>query len=89
MWYHRVDLGRQWDRVREKWNRWFEVDREKGGLQCKLYRILDDHGVPRMREQNRASQRRGSDVEYIWRVNFMDFFDVRYPWMLLEHRGQL
>ena len=84
IWYHRIDLAWPWDRIEEKFRRVFPISRNRGGLQCKLYRILEDHGI-RISEQNRSTRRRGSDLEYTTRVNFMDFFDIRFGWMVLEH----
>ena len=89
LWYHRVDLGWTWDRIEWKFRRHFSKGRSKSGLQSKFYRILDDHGIPKIREQNRGTHRRGSDVEYTAEVNFVDFSKLRYPWMLSEHRDRV
>ncbi len=57
LWYHRTDLGEGWDDVEREYEYQFGDKRGKGGLQCKFYRVLDDHGVEKVREQARSGQR--------------------------------
>ncbi|RMZ75422.1 hypothetical protein DV738_g5491, partial [Chaetothyriales sp. CBS 135597] len=52
LWYHKNDLGLAWDRIEEKYRLYFDQCRSKGGLQCKLYRILEEHGIPKLRDLN-------------------------------------
>ncbi|RMZ92178.1 hypothetical protein DV736_g574, partial [Chaetothyriales sp. CBS 134916] len=87
LWYHKNDLGLAWDRIEEKYRLYFDQCRSKGGLQCKLYRILEEHGIPKLRDLNRGTHRRGASGRHVTRVNFMDHVSTRYEWMLPEHGG--
>ncbi|RMD42217.1 hypothetical protein DV735_g2907, partial [Chaetothyriales sp. CBS 134920] len=87
LWYHKNDLGLAWDRIEEKYRLYFDQCRSKGGLQCKLYRILEEHGIPKLRDLNRGTHRRGCSTGSGPRVNFMDHVSTRYEWMLPEHGG--
>lgn len=57
VWYYRTDLGQDWDEVERKYEHQFGDKRGKAGLQCKFYRVLDDHGVKKVREQTRSGER--------------------------------
>lgn len=61
IWYHRTDLSLPWDEVLHKYREQFQQSRQKTGLQCKFYRLLDDWGVERVRAQVRNSHRTSND----------------------------
>ncbi|MCJ1421419.1 hypothetical protein MMC32_007782 [Xylographa parallela] len=72
IWYHRVDLGMDWRDVRAAYNAQFPDRQRRGfqGIQCKYYRCCETHGVPRVRERNRAAT---PDKSYgrersLWRI---------------------
>lgn len=56
IWYHRVDLNLDWTEVKNAYNRQFPDRQRKGfqGIQCKYYRCVERHGVPSVRDRNKA-----------------------------------
>ena len=58
-------MRRTWDEVAFAYNRYWhpnepyfvpeDAPRKKGGLQCKLYRVLETYGLPQVREQEQTS----------------------------------
>ena len=83
IWYHRVDLGMDWRDVREAYNAQFPHRQRRGfqGIQCKYYRCCETHGIPRVRERNRAAS---PDKSYGVRNRLPGLW---YPWMRSQHRG--
>lgn len=65
IWFFRIDMRRTWDEVALAYNRYWhpneryfvpeDAPRKKGGLQCKLYRVLETYGLPQVREQEQTS----------------------------------
>ena len=85
IWYHRVDLGMDWRDVRAAYNAQFPERQRSGfqGIQCKYYRCCETHGVPRVRERNRAAS---PDKSYGVRSRLPGLW---YPWMRPQHQGIL
>lgn len=82
IWYHRVDLGMDWRDVRAAYNTQFPERQRRGfqGIQCKYYRCCETHGIPRVRERNRAAS---PDKSYGVRTRLPGLW---YPWMRPQHR---
>ncbi|ETI28166.1 hypothetical protein G647_00615 [Cladophialophora carrionii CBS 160.54] len=79
IWYHRTDLGEGWDEVEQKFDIQFGESRKKGGLQCKFYRLLDIHGVEKVRKQTKSGhKRRGNRVG---KFGVVQRTTRRYAWM--------
>ena len=80
IWYLRIDRGYLWPKVLDAFNARFSHNsgrRKLSGLQCRYYRLLNQHGIPKVRmlrtadvEQKygmRASlARAGNSVTYPW-----------------------
>ncbi|MCJ1478123.1 hypothetical protein MMC13_006799 [Lambiella insularis] len=83
IWYHRVDLNLDWRDVRAAYNNQFPDRQRRGfqGIQCKYYRCCETHGIPRVRERNRAAT---PDKSYGVRTRLPGLW---YPWMRPQHRG--
>ena len=83
IWYHRVDLGMDWRDVRAAYNAQFPDRQRRGfqGIQCKYYRCCETHGVPRVRERNRAAT---PDKSYGVRSRLPGLW---YPWMRPQHQS--
>lgn len=82
IWYHRTDLGLGWDEVLRRYHNKFHQKRQKTGLQCKFYRLLECWGVEKVRAQARSGQGNSSDrvgaygvIQRTWR---------RFQWMRSE-----
>ncbi len=56
IWFHRTDLGMSWNDVRDAFNKYFHKTRDVPGIQSKYYRVLNDHGVPSIRQQRRGRE---------------------------------
>ena len=84
IWYFRTDLAKSWDQVRSAYNVQFPDQREKGGLQCKFYRVLKDHQVERVRAQTRSSLETAKD-NVTGRYGVVQRTNERYRWMRDEH----
>jgi len=82
IWYYRTDLRKDWDYVERAFFRQFGDKREKGGLQCKFYRLLEQKKVEKVREQSRSGRKRNGDM--IGRFGVVQRTSVRYPWMRPE-----
>lgn len=57
IWYHRIDLGYEWQDITNAYNAQFP-DRKRegfGGIQCKYYRYCEEFGIPKVRHRNRAA----------------------------------
>jgi hypothetical protein len=76
IWYHRIDLGYDWQDINHAYNAQFpERPREGfGGIQCKYYRYCEEFGVPKVRNRNRAAS---AVNEYGMRSRT----GLTYPWM--------
>lgn len=75
IWFHRIDLGCQWDEVLTEYTKEFPgAARDKSGLQCKFYRILRDYQIPKMRDQSKYT----SDMQ---RYGMWANTRLRYKWM--------
>ena len=83
IWYHRVDLGMDWRDVRQAYNAQFPQRQRRGfqGIQCKYYRCCETHGIPRVRERNRAAT---PDKSYGVRNRLPGLW---YPWMRTQVQG--
>lgn len=79
---HRItgtDLGEGWDEVERKFQCQFGDKREKGGLQCKFYRLLEEFGVEKVRDQAKSGHRRRGDK--IGKFGLVQRTARRYTWM--------
>ena len=76
IWYHRIDLGYDWQDITHAYNRQFpERAREgPGGIQCRYYRCCSDNNIPKVRERRRSAS---SAEEYGMRART----GLWYPWM--------
>jgi hypothetical protein len=77
IWYHRIDLGYDWQDINHAYNAQFP-DRPRsgfGGIQCKYYRYCEEFGVPKVRNRNRAAS---AIKEYGMRSRT----GLTYPWMM-------
>jgi hypothetical protein len=85
IWFHRVDLRREWDTIVRAFNLRFRHShlRRKSGLECKLYRVLDTHSVPQIREWRKRSK--GGVQDAIPYYGIVEWTDIRYPWMGAQH----
>ncbi|KIW99655.1 uncharacterized protein Z518_11068 [Rhinocladiella mackenziei CBS 650.93] len=84
IWYNRIDLNRSWDILTNDYCHVWNEKREKGGLQCKFYRLLGEHRILKVRKQM-AKKRKGYPVE---RFGMVERTNLRFPWMLDRHRQQ-
>ena len=83
IWYHRIDLNMQWDQVQEAYSRNFSETRKKAGLQCRFYRIVDQHKVKKVRQQGRPD--RNTKGDHIEKFGVIAQTNRRYRWMRPEH----
>ncbi|KAF3012711.1 hypothetical protein E8E15_003719 [Penicillium rubens] len=92
IWYHRVDLCREWKDVREAFNRQFPNRQRRGfqGIQCKFYRFIKEKKCPTLREQRRLRDgeflREGAspsmgDQAHGPKFGVREYTNVWYPWM--------
>jgi hypothetical protein len=89
IWYHRVDLGLSWNQTMDAYEQHWHEQREKGGLQCKFYRILDQHKVLKVREQNKTDRRaRKATLPQGRNFGMLGVTDKKYHWMLPQHQVQ-
>ncbi|KIW63480.1 hypothetical protein PV04_10312 [Phialophora macrospora] len=58
IWYHRIDLGEEWDEVIEKYSVQFGEPRGKSGIQTKYYRVLNEHRVEAVRLQRKGRKKK-------------------------------
>lgn len=75
IWYHRDDLGWQWQPILDAFKGQFpdsSTTRDVSGIQCKYYRHLEGQGLPQVRQRRTAPAE-----EYYMRA----FTERRYPWM--------
>lgn len=79
IWYHRTDLHMPWDQVELEYKQYFHHDREKGGLQCKYYRVLDYYNVEKVRQQTRCGQVIGKAK--IGKYGLLATVKCNYPWI--------
>ena len=63
IWYHKTDLGWKWDNITTAFNRYFRTRRPKGGLTCRFYRVLKEHGVETVRKQRNGRNDRRSSAD--------------------------
>ncbi|KAH0537432.1 hypothetical protein FGG08_005785 [Glutinoglossum americanum] len=79
IWYHRDDLGMQWNDVSKAYNAQFPSRPRIGrqGIQSRYYRVLEVEGVPKIRKRPKSlkSKRIRHHYGVIARTN------RRYPWM--------
>lgn len=76
IWYHRIDLGYDWQDITNAYNAQFPDRRREGfgGIQCKYYRYCEEFGLPKVRNRDRGA----SQVqEYGMRART----GLSYPWM--------
>lgn len=76
IWYHRIDLGYDWQDICNAYNAQFpNRPREgPGGIQCRYYRCCSDNNIPKVRERRRSAS---SADEYGMRART----GLYYPWM--------
>ena len=84
IWFFRIDMRRTWDEVAFAYNRYWhpneryvvpeDAPRKKGGLQCKLYRVLENYNLPQVREQEQTSD--GLSPFSMWLQ-----VGKQFPWM--------
>ena len=77
IWYHRIDLGYDWQDINRAYNAQFpERPRQRiGGIQCKYYRYCEEFGVPKVRNRDRAAS---AAEQYGMRSRT----GLTYPWMI-------
>lgn len=51
IWYHRIVLGRSWERIEKDFEDHFGQRRSKSGLQCRFYRVLSEKGSGKVRDK--------------------------------------
>ncbi|KAL8789017.1 MAG: hypothetical protein Q9195_007037 [Heterodermia aff. obscurata] len=76
IWYHRLDLGWDWNLITEAFNKQFP-ERPRGGaggIQCKYYRCTADNNIPKVRERRRSAS---AADEYGMKAKTR----LHYPWM--------
>ncbi|KAI4207490.1 MAG: hypothetical protein LQ346_000535 [Caloplaca aetnensis] len=73
IWYYRVDLRWEWEDIHSAFKYQFPDSREKGGIQCKYYRHLENYGFPKVRKRDRTA----AVEHYGMRANTGRW----YPWM--------
>ena len=76
IWYHRIDLGLDWNEITRLYNAQFP-DRYReglGGIQCKYYRCCHDNNIPKVRDRSRSAS---TVQEYGMRART----GLVYPWM--------
>lgn len=76
IWYHRIDLGLDWQEITRLYNAQFP-DRYReglGGIQCKYYRCCNDNNIPKVRDRSRSAS---TVQEYGMRART----GLVYPWM--------
>ena len=85
IWYHRVDLGLEWQTVNRLFNNHFpnRPRSGNGGIQCKFYRITKDWNVPSVRERSRMRSGRVGSGDPAFGV--VQWTGRRYPWMEKHH----
>ena len=77
IWYHRIDLGYDWQDINRAYNAQFP-DRPRqriGGIQCKYYRYCEEFGVPKVRNRDRAAS---AAEQYGMRSRT----GLTFPWMM-------
>ena len=76
IWYHRVDLGLDWQDITNAYKRQFpERPREgPGGIQCKYYRCCAENNIPKVRERDKSAS---AVEEYGMKART----GLHYPWM--------
>ena len=79
LWYHRLDLGLGWEEVEAQFNRRFRPERNKPGLQCKYYRVLENEGVARTRLQARLRDNLATNL--VSQFGIIQKTNYRYSWM--------
>lgn len=76
LWFFKIDVQMKWDDVLEKYNvDWPKDQREKGGTQCKFYRLAAQYGLPKMR------QMKGSPKYIAHRYGMWPMMRRSYRWM--------
>lgn len=84
IWYFRTDLEMCWDDVHSEFLRHGFRRRDKGGLQCKFYRVLSDWDVPKVRSQ--AKKLRSEKHNTVGQFGLVQRTTRRYSWMSPEHQ---
>jgi len=82
IWYHRVDLQKEWVDVRRAFNAQFPTRQRSGfqGIQCRYYRYLyDTWKVPKIRLQKRLDRNVGG--ENTKKYGLRQWTKRLYPWM--------
>lgn len=96
IWYHRVDLEKEWKEVQECYSRQFPGRQRRGiqGIQCKFYRFIKEKRCPTVREQRRLRDgefmaRGRSRCQSLPRYGVVEWCGAWYPWMKPEHVAHL
>lgn len=93
IWYHRVDLQKEWADVRRAFNAQFPTRQRSGfqGIQCRYYRYLyDTWKVPKIRQQKRQGRNvgGGGGGENAQKYGLRQWTKREYSWMMEgEERG--
>lgn len=76
IWYHRIDLGYDWQDINDAYNAQFPDRRREGfgGIQCKYYRYCEEFGIPKVRQRNRAAPQ-------VREYGMRSRTGLYYPWM--------
>ncbi|KIX95766.1 uncharacterized protein Z520_08474 [Fonsecaea multimorphosa CBS 102226] len=86
IWYHRIDLGQDWDDIEREFHHQFGEARKKSGLQCKFYRVLGEKNIEKVRQQGRSGHRgRGNKID---KFGVVERTSQRFPWMRPEDRSK-
>jgi len=83
IWYQKDDLDLEWNVVAARYRTQFGVTRNKGGLQCKYYRIREGCGAPPVRRSRKGRRDPHEDPVHYGVVRCSE---MRYSWMLPHHQ---
>lgn len=85
IWYHRVDLQKEWADVRRAFNAQFPTRQRSGfqGIQCRYYRYLyHTWKVPKIRVQKRLGRNVGAAGENARKYGLRQWTKREYSWMM-------
>lgn len=94
IWYHRIDLGFDWNEICRRFNSQFPSRRRRGfqGIRCKFYRFLKEKSGHSLREQQKMRDEQPLRKGVSFSVDseaptysVRESTNVRYPWMREDH----
>ena len=76
LWFLKIDEGLDWNSIYDAFQATFpQSNRDKPGLQCKFYRVLNEYGMPSQRELARLPREQLSS-----QYGFLSNRTERYSW---------